>query len=127
MRLNLRAVIPCCEVDLDYSISADSILSNPSLVDFHHSWLSSRSRKLPPLLVLEDSLLCLQLKASGLHPETIKFCLPLAFITFRSSEMLRIPQCLDNRLTVNYEILATCSSTYSPVHTSQEAHSDSIK
>jgi hypothetical protein len=37
--------------------------------------------------------------------------------------MLRIPHCLDNRLTVNYEILATCSSTYSPVRTSQEAHS----
>jgi hypothetical protein len=38
-------------------------------------------------------------------------------------EMLRIPHCLDNRLTVNCEILATCSSTYSPVLTSQEAHS----
>jgi hypothetical protein len=37
--------------------------------------------------------------------------------------MLRIPHCLDNRLTVNCEILATCSSTYSPVRTSQEAHS----
>jgi hypothetical protein len=35
--------------------------------------------------------------------------------------MLRIPHCLDNRLTVNCEILATCSSTYSPVRTSQEA------
>jgi hypothetical protein len=35
-------------------------------------------------------------------------------------EMLRIPHCLDNRLTVNCEILATCSSTYSPVRTSQE-------
>jgi hypothetical protein len=34
--------------------------------------------------------------------------------------MLRIPHCLDNRLTVNFEILATCSSTYSPVRTSQE-------
>jgi hypothetical protein len=42
-------------------------------------------------------------------------------------EMLRIPYCLDNRLTVNCEILATCSSTYSPVRTSQEAHSISIK
>jgi hypothetical protein len=42
-------------------------------------------------------------------------------------EMLRIPYCLDNRLTVNCEILATCSSTYSPVRTSQEAHSVSIK
>jgi hypothetical protein len=41
--------------------------------------------------------------------------------------MLRIPHCLDNRLTVNSEILATCSSTYSPVLTSQEAHSVSIK
>jgi hypothetical protein len=30
-------------------------------------------------------------------------------------EMLRISHCLDNRLTVNCEILATCSSTYSPV------------
>jgi hypothetical protein len=39
------------------------------------------------------------------------------------NEMLRIPQCLDNQLTVNREILATCSSTYSPVCTSQEAHS----
>jgi hypothetical protein len=29
--------------------------------------------------------------------------------------------------TVNCEILATCSSTYSPVRTSQEAHSVSIK
>jgi hypothetical protein len=26
-------------------------------------------------------------------------------------EMLRIPHCLDNRLTVNCETLATCSST----------------
>jgi hypothetical protein len=42
-------------------------------------------------------------------------------------EMLRIPHCLDQRLTVNCEILATCSSTYSPVRTSQEAHSVSIK
>jgi hypothetical protein len=41
-------------------------------------------------------------------------------------EMLRIPHCLDNWLTVNCEILATCSSTYSPVCTSQEAHSVSI-
>jgi hypothetical protein len=40
--------------------------------------------------------------------------------------MLRISHCLDNRLTVNREILATCSSTYSPVRTSQEAHSVSI-
>jgi hypothetical protein len=37
--------------------------------------------------------------------------------------MLRIPHCLDSRLTVNCEILATCSSTYSPVRTSLEAHS----
>jgi hypothetical protein len=36
-------------------------------------------------------------------------------------------QAKDNRLTVNCEILATCSSTYSPVRTSQEAHSVSIK
>jgi hypothetical protein len=42
-------------------------------------------------------------------------------------EMLRIPYCPDSRLTVNCEILATCSSTYSPVRTSQEAHSISIK
>jgi hypothetical protein len=42
-------------------------------------------------------------------------------------EMLRIPHCLDNRLTVNCEILATCSSTYCPVCTSQEAQSISIK
>jgi hypothetical protein len=42
-------------------------------------------------------------------------------------EMLRIPHCLGNRLTVNCEILATCSSTCSPVRTSQEAHSVSIK
>jgi hypothetical protein len=42
-------------------------------------------------------------------------------------EMLRIPHFLDNRLTVNCEVLATCSSTYSPVRTSQEAHSVSIK
>jgi hypothetical protein len=35
--------------------------------------------------------------------------------------------CLDNRLTVNCEILATCSSTYSPIRTSLEAHSVSIK
>jgi hypothetical protein len=42
-------------------------------------------------------------------------------------EMLRIPHCLGIRLTVNSEILATCSSTYSPVRTSQEAHSVSIK
>jgi hypothetical protein len=41
--------------------------------------------------------------------------------------MLRIPHCLENRLTVNCEILATCSSTYSPVRTSQEAHFVSIK
>jgi hypothetical protein len=42
-------------------------------------------------------------------------------------EILRIPHCLDNRFTVNCETLATCSSTYSPVCTSQEAHSVSIK
>jgi hypothetical protein len=42
-------------------------------------------------------------------------------------EMLRIPHCLDSRLTVNCEILATCSSTYSPVRTSQEVHSVSIQ
>jgi hypothetical protein len=42
-------------------------------------------------------------------------------------EMLRIPHCLDNRLTVNCKILAICSSTYSPVRTSQEAYSVSIK
>jgi hypothetical protein len=42
-------------------------------------------------------------------------------------EMLEIPHCLDNRLTVNCEILATCSSTYSPVRTSQEAYCVSIK
>jgi hypothetical protein len=42
-------------------------------------------------------------------------------------EMLRIPHCLDNRLTINCEILAACSSTYSPDRTSQEAHSVSIK
>jgi hypothetical protein len=42
-------------------------------------------------------------------------------------EILRIPHCLGNRLTVNWEILVTCSSTYSPVRTSQEAHSVSIK
>jgi hypothetical protein len=41
--------------------------------------------------------------------------------------MLRIPHCLDNRLTVNCEILATFSSIYSPVCTSQEAHSVTIK
>jgi hypothetical protein len=41
--------------------------------------------------------------------------------------MLRIPHCLDNRLTVNCEIVATCSSTYSPVRTSQKAHFVSIK
>jgi hypothetical protein len=45
----------------------------------------------------------------------------------KDCEMLMIPHCLDNRLTVNCEILATCSSTYSPVRTSQEAHSVSIK
>jgi hypothetical protein len=52
-------------------------------------------------------------------------------VTFRGGlygcEMLRIQHCLDNRLTVNSEILATCSSTYSPVRTSQEAHSVSLK
>jgi hypothetical protein len=42
-------------------------------------------------------------------------------------EILRIPHCLDNRLAFNCEILATCSSTYSPVCTSQEAHCVSIK
>jgi hypothetical protein len=42
-------------------------------------------------------------------------------------KMLRISHCLDNRLTVNCKILATCSSTYSPVCTSQKAHSVSIK
>jgi hypothetical protein len=42
-------------------------------------------------------------------------------------EMLRIPHCLDSRLTVNCEILATCSSTYSTLCTSQEAHSVSIR
>jgi hypothetical protein len=33
-------------------------------------------------------------------------------------ETSRLPHCLDNRLTVNCEMLATCSSTYSPVRTS---------
>jgi hypothetical protein len=42
-------------------------------------------------------------------------------------EMSWLPHCLDNRLTVNCEILATCSSTYNPIRTSQEAHSVSIK
>jgi hypothetical protein len=48
-------------------------------------------------------------------------------VTGQSCEMLRIQHCLDNRLTVNCEILATCSSIYSPVRTSQEPHSISIK
>jgi hypothetical protein len=34
---------------------------------------------------------------------------------------------LEFDLTVNCEILATCSSTYSPVRTSQETQSASIK
>jgi hypothetical protein len=42
-------------------------------------------------------------------------------------EMLSIPHCLDIQLTVNCEILATCSSTYSTVRSSQDAHSVSIK
>jgi hypothetical protein len=42
-------------------------------------------------------------------------------------EMLMIPHCLDNRLTVKCDILATCNSTYGPVRTSQEAHSFSKK
>jgi hypothetical protein len=42
-------------------------------------------------------------------------------------EMLRISHCLNNRLTANCEIVATCSSNYSPVRTSQKAHSVSIK
>jgi hypothetical protein len=37
------------------------------------------------------------------------------------------PTLSNNLLTVNCKILATCSSTYSPVRTSQEAHSVSIK
>jgi hypothetical protein len=45
----------------------------------------------------------------------------------KDCEMLRIPHCLDSRLIVNCEILATCSSTYSPVRTSQETHYVSIK
>jgi hypothetical protein len=64
-----------------------------------------------------------------IHPISV-YCLVKA-ATGRESlygcEILRIPYCLDNRLTVNCEILATCSSTYSPVRTSQEAHSFSIK
>jgi hypothetical protein len=40
--------------------------------------------------------------------------------------MLRIPHCLDSRLTVNCKILATCSSTYSPVRTSQETRLASV-
>jgi hypothetical protein len=35
--------------------------------------------------------------------------------------------CPDNRLTINCDILAASSSTYSPVRTSQEAYSVSIK
>jgi hypothetical protein len=42
-------------------------------------------------------------------------------------EMLMIQHCLDNRLTVNCEILSTCSSTYSPVCISQKEYSVSIK
>jgi hypothetical protein len=48
-------------------------------------------------------------------------CGPIALLD------VRIPHCLDNRLIVNCEILVACSSTYSPVRTSQEAHSVSIK
>jgi hypothetical protein len=44
-----------------------------------------------------------------------------------SCEKLRIPHCLDNRFTVKCKTLATCSRTYSPVRTSQEAHSVSIR
>jgi hypothetical protein len=59
-----------------------------------------------------------------------QFCINIGMRTLISGhccETLRLPHCLDNRLTVNCEILATCSSTYSPVRTSQEAHSVSIK
>jgi hypothetical protein len=51
------------------------------------------------------------------------------FVSLTVSEWLAFVSLIntDNRLTVNCEILATCSSTYSPVRTSQEAHSVSIK
>jgi hypothetical protein len=41
--------------------------------------------------------------------------------------LVEIPHCLDIGVTVNCEILVTCRSTYSPVRTSQETHSVSIK
>jgi hypothetical protein len=57
-----------------------------------------------------------------------EFCIPVTgHGGLYGCEMLSIPHCLDSRLTVNCEILATCSSSYSPVRTSQEAHSVSIK
>jgi hypothetical protein len=41
--------------------------------------------------------------------------------------VLRGMACMAAELIVSVRILATCSSTYSPVRTSQEAHSVSIK
>jgi hypothetical protein len=42
-------------------------------------------------------------------------------------EMLRIPHCLDNGLTVNCEILATCGSTYSSYLTGSTLHLHKVK
>jgi hypothetical protein len=69
----------------------------------------------------------LQYKASSFSNEWEKLIPLTGCGGLQGCEMLRIPHCLDNLLTVNCEILATCNSTYSPVRTSEEAHSVSIK
>jgi hypothetical protein len=84
------------------------------------------------MLTLEYSQLYAYLILSNMLINTPQKCkVKLSPLTghgdLQGCEMLRIPHCLDSQLTVNCEILATCSSTYSPVRTSQEAHSVSIK
>jgi hypothetical protein len=59
-----------------------------------------------PICTVDRSIHSLQLSAFTAIPVTGLGGLQGCF-------MLRIPLCLDNRLTVNCEILATCSSTYS--------------
>jgi hypothetical protein len=47
-------------------------------------------------------------------------------VVFRVRETSRIPHCLDSRLTVNCEILATCKNSNRPLLTSQHPHTESI-
>jgi hypothetical protein len=98
--------------------------------------ISESSMSILHLRVLEMSLPLLIHSFSQILHQSYKFCkskkkskaIPVTGLGgIYGCMMLGIPHCLDNRLTVNCEILVACSSTYSPVRTSQEALSVSIK